>query len=600
MGVFLLLGERFSVAEYFYCLRYSSLLPKVLTMTSQYDFKNPTVINPSLTANDLEKILLLQSQILEKAVVSDDYDQVLDELCLLAESYTPSSVAAIMSVDSATQTLNVVNGPSLSPEAVEAFNGLRLGEGSCGNAVLHGKEIYVCDTHKDLRWENLRRVAEEFHISSCFSFPIVNRHNHRIGTFSISRFEQCQPEGFHKALLDACASICGVIFQRRADDEIRQQIFDEKLRAGKLSSLGMLAGGIAHDFNNLLGAILGNIDLAVSTLPEGAAKQSLEWSMKAIDRACGLTQQLLTFSRGGTPVRQPADIGAIIRDSLEFTLLGSNMCFTIDGLDHECCCVLDVDAGQIGQLIQNLAMNARQACEHSGGEIIVSCQNVTITDHPSLDAGDYFKIDFADNGPGISDEMQQRIFDPYFTTRQDGTGLGLALCYSIVTNHNGYISVQSTPPDGAEFSITLPFQVGLKLPQQQPVEPLNKLSGGRAIVMDDEEMIRSAVSRMTNTLGFETLAAKDGSEVLSLLETAEKEDKPIDLIIVDLTVPGGMGGIDTKDQILQRNPDAKIVVSSGYSENPILSNYAEHGFCGAVAKPFRMVDLKAVLASILD
>lgn len=574
-------------------------LPKGFAVTSKCDFENPEVINKSLSATDLQKILSLQSLILEKAVVSDNYDQLLDELCRHAESFTPNAVAAIMAVDPATQTLNVINGPSLSSEAIEAFDGLRSGDGSCGNAVLHGQEMYVCDTLEDLRWVNLRGIAEEFNICSCFSFPIVDRDNCSIGSFSISSFEKRQPEGFHKALLETCTSICGVIFQRRADDEMRQHIFDEKLRARKLASLGLLAGGIAHDFNNLLGAILGNVDLAASTLKEGAARESLEWAMKAIDRASGLTQQLLAFSRGGTPIRKPNDIGDIIRDSLEFSLHDSNVGFLTSGLDRKGGCILNVDAGQIGQLIQNLAMNARQSLGGGGGKITVSCQNVGVADHPSLDTGDYFRIDFVDDGPGIPSDMQQKIFDPYFTTRDHGTGLGLALCYSIVTNHNGYISVRSTPPNGTEFTIYLPFQDGLELEPEPPVQELRKLNGGRVIVMDDEEMTRKAVGRMMETLGFDILPAKDGDEVLLLLENAEKEENLIDLIIVDLTVPGGMGGIETKDRILLMNPDAKVIVSSGYSENPVMSDFAKHGFCGAVAKPYRLVDLKTVLAKAL-
>lgn len=568
-------------------------------MTDKCDFENPEVINEALSATDLQRILSLQRRILEKAVVSDDYKQLLDELCLLAESFTPNAVAAIMAVDSTTQTLNVINGPSLSPAAIDAFRDLRLGDGSCGNAVLHGKEMYVCDTLEDLRWVNLRGIAQQFNICACFSFPIVDRENRSIGSFSISSFEKRQPEGFHKALLETCASICSVIFQRREDDEMRKHIFDEKLRAKKLASLGMLAGGIAHDFNNLLGAIVGNVDLAASTLTEGPAKENLEWAMKAIDRASGLTQQLLAFSRGGAPIRKPNDIKDIIRDSLDFSLHGSNVSFSTSGLDHKGGCILDVDAGQIGQLIQNLARNARQALRDSGGKITVSCQNVSVVDHPSLDAGEYFKIDFADDGPGIPSDVQQRIFDPYFTTRDSGTGLGLALCYSIVAKHHGHISVRSTPPNGTEFSIYLPFQDGLELQLEKPVQQLNKLSGGRVIVMDDEEMIRIAVGRMMETLGFDVLQAKNGDEVLSLLEKAEKEQIPIDLTIVDLTVPGGMGGVDTMNRILLKNPEAKVIVSSGYSGNPVMSNFAKHGFCGAVTKPYRLADLKTILAEVL-
>lgn len=565
-------------------------------MTNQCDFDNPAITNPSLSAADLQKILSLQSRILEEAVVSDDHSRLLDELCQLAESFTPNAVATIMLVDRDSRTMNVVNGPSLSQEAMDAFNGLKVGDGSCGNAVFHGEEMYVCNTLEDLRWVNMRDVAEEFNIRSCFSFPILDRENQSIGSFAISSFEHRRPEGFHHALLATCTSICGVILQRRADDAMRQQVFNEQLKAKKLSSLGVLAGGIAHDFNNLLGAILGNVDLAASTLKDGEARNSLDWAMKAIDRASDLTQQLLTFSRGGAPMRKPNDIGTIIRDSLQFALHGSNVGFEINGLDENAPCILEIDAGQIGQLVQNLAINARQAMS-DGGLISVSCQKTC--EHASLEAGDYFKVEFADNGPGIAAELQERIFDPYFSTRADGNGLGLALCYSIVANHKGHISVYSKPPNGTSFSIWLPFQDGLELQPDGVDEQLDDLKGGRVIVMDDEEMIRRTVTHMMQTLGFEVLAASNGDQVLSLIEETERNNQSIDLTIVDLTVPGGMGGIETKDRILARDPNARVVVSSGYSENPVMSDYASHGFCGAVAKPFRISDLKSVVAKVL-
>lgn len=574
------------------------IVQEVLQMTSRLDFENPEIINPQLSAEDLQNILSLQSQILEEAVVSDDHSQLLDKLCLLAESFTPNAVATVMLYDRSRGTLHVENAPSLNEEAIEAFNGLREGDGSCGNAVYHTEAMYVCNTFEDARWSKIVDVARQFNICSCFSFPVLDAKNQSIGSFAISSFEHRNPEGFHRALLQTCTSICGVILQRRADCEIQKTILDEQLKARKLASLGVLAGGIAHDFNNLLGTILGNVDLVAADLPEGKAKDNLERAIKAIDRAGELTQQLLTFSRGGAPIRKPNDIESIIRESAEFALHGSNVGFTIRGLDKTARCVLNVDGGQIGQLIQNLVINARQAMP-DGGMIDIACKNVDHHDHGTLREGNYLKIQVCDTGAGIPQDLQGQIFDPYFTTRTEGTGLGLALCYSIAANHGGHIFVDSAPQQGTCITLYLPSQAGLKTKPVVPAEKSAGSPGGRAIVMDDEEMMRRTMTIMMEHLGFEVLPACNGEEVLSLLQKAAREKKQIDLTIVDLTVPGGMGGMETKDHILAFDPKAKIIVSSGYSADHVLSDYKTHGFSGAVAKPFRMDDLKRVVAQVL-
>lgn len=566
-------------------------------MTQRHLFANPEIAEPSLQAHELQKILAIQQKILGKAVVCEEHDQLLDELCLLAESFTPNAVATVMLVDHARDELSVSNAPSLSEEAIEAFNGLRSGTGSCGNAVFHDEAMYVCNTLEDARWAQVLDLAKRYKIVSCFSFPIHDEKGNAIGSFAISSFQHREPSGFHQALLETCTSICGVILQRKADNAIRQQILEEQLKSKKLASLGVLAGGIAHDFNNLLSAILGNLDLAMEDLPSGETRSNLEWASKAVDRASDLTQQLLTFSRGGSPIKKPNDIESIIRESAEFVLRGSKVAVQFEPLDDELPRILNVDAGQIGQLIQNLVINARQAMSE-GGVVEIRCDVINALNHGTLSNGRYLKIEIQDSGPGIPVDQLERIFDPYFTTRAEGNGLGLSLCYSIVRNHGGYIRAESSN-NGACFTIFLPVDETLELQKEVEQVPLRVKYGGCVIVMDDDDLVRGTVANMMERCGFEVLQAKEGTEVLAFQAAAAATDRPIDLYIIDLTVPGGMGGVETKNELRRREPDAKIVVASGYSEDQVLSDHTSHGFDAAVAKPFRSPELKRVVADLL-
>ena len=427
-------------------------------MTNRNDFANPPISNPQLSAEDLQKILSLQSQMLEDAVVSDDHEGLLDKLCLLAESFTPNAVASVMLLDPVTDTLFVENAPSLTDEGIEAFNGLRQGDGSCGNAVYHKEAMYVCNTFEDHRWTNMVDVAQRFNICSCFSFPIFDDENQCVGSFAISSFEHRDPEGFHRALLETCTSICGVILQRRRDRDNQRRALNGRITAKKLSTLGVLAGGIAHDFNNLLGSILGSVDMAATLARDGECKEHLEWAIKAIDRASQLTQQLLTFSRGGAPIRHHNDICSIVHDSAQFALRGSNVALEISPPPPEVGRVQNVDGGQISQLIQNFVINSRQAMP-DGGNVAIRYDVVDGADGATGD-GRFLMIDVVDDGPGMEQSVMENIFDPYFTTSRSGTGLGLTLCYAIAKSHGGRIEVESEPGKGSRFSIFLPHQPG--------------------------------------------------------------------------------------------------------------------------------------------
>jgi CheY-like chemotaxis protein/two-component sensor histidine kinase len=376
---------------------------------------------------------------------------------------------------------------------------------------------------------------------------------------------------------------------------------EEQLKIKKLESVGVLAGGIAHDFNNILAAILGNINLAGFHIEKDhKSHRLLKEAEKASMRARDLTQQLLTFSKGGDPVRETASITQVIIDSADFVLHGSNVkCrYAIP----EDLWLVDIDTGQMSQVIQNIAINARHAMPE-GGEITISCENIADIAKEtglSLPGEKYIKIAIADHGGGIPEKYLDKIFDPYFSTKQEGSGLGLAITHSIVNKHDGHISVRSKSGEGTTFSIYLPASAGQKSRdvKGEAQEP-EKTVRGTVLIMDDEEMIRDLTKEMLSHFGHEVLLAKDGREAIEIFKEHHHSDNPVDVIIMDLTIPGGMGGKDAIKEILKIDPDAKAIVSSGYSNDPVMANYQQHGFKASIGKPFEMAQLKEIINSVL-
>jgi PAS domain S-box-containing protein len=360
----------------------------------------------------------------------------------------------------------------------------------------------------------------------------------------------------------------------------------ERLKASKLESIGILAGGIAHDFNNLLTAIVGNIALAKRYIdPQENAAKRLQEAEKALMRTRDLTQQLLTFSKGGEPVRRTVSITDIIRDSCTFALRGSNVKCQLDiapDLWNS-----KVDTGQLSQVIQNLAINADQSMSE-GGTVTVTASNETVEADNDLPVskGRYVKISIADNGKGIPAEVIPKIFDPYFTTKEGGSGLGLSIVHSIINNHDGHIQVESQPGAGSTFLIYLPAS--------------KKKS---ALIKDksetNEEMIRDFAAELLNQMGYTVELAGDGEEAVALYTKAKKEGSPFDLVLMDITVPGGMGGKEAVKKILIVDEKAKVIVSSGYAKDPIMSNYKQYGFSGVVPKPYSLDELGRELNRVI-
>ncbi len=401
---------------------------------------------------------------------------------------------------------------------------------------------------------------------------------------------------------DAHLRTIGVVLIFRdatAELQVREQIF--KMR--KLESVGVLAGGIAHDFNNMLTGILGNLNLARLYLPEeNLARPLLDSAEHASLRARALTQQLLTFSKGGEPVRQEASLAELIRETCEFVLAGSAIRLQLD-LAPDLAPVA-IDKGQIGQVLQNILLNAIQAMP-GGGIIQLRAENHHhFPEAPlALPAGDYVKVTIQDNGIGIPAEYLSRIFDPYFTTKQHGSGLGLAITNAIISKHEGLIQAESVPGKGTSFTFYLPANAAASDGQTSVNRPesggTQLPGGGRVLIMDDESMIREVAGKMLERAGYEVLQAVDGNEALAQYRTGQEIKHPIDLVIMDLTIPGGMGGLETVTKLLALDPAARVIVSSGYANDPIMARYQEYGFLGCIGKPYEMRQLLDEVARVL-
>lgn len=383
----------------------------------------------------------------------------------------------------------------------------------------------------------------------------------------------------------------------------RLQMEDELLRVKKLESIGILAGGIAHDFNNLLLAIIGNISLA-KRLSGGEEElyALLDSAHKASERAKDLTAKLLTFSSGGEPVKATESLPQLLEESASFVLSGSNVKCSFDF--QEDLWPVEMDRSQINQVIQNLIVNADQAMLE-GGTVQISCRNTKlepgqITD---LEGGRYVCVAVKDQGCGIAEDIIDKIFDPYFSTKQrdsnKGSGLGLSIVHSIVTKHGGIIQVDSKPERGSTFTIYLPaIQHEGNTSQPDIAEEVTR-GKGRILVMDDEEIIRAVVCNMLEYLGYETVQASDGREALTIYRQAMDEGARFDAVIMDLTIPGGMGGVEATRLLIDMDTGAKVIVSSGYSGDPVLDDFKSFGFCHIVSKPYQLSDLSRVLAETL-
>ncbi len=410
-------------------------------------------------------------------------------------------------------------------------------------------------------------------------------------------------EGTCTPIFDTSGELIGgvVIFtditeQKETEERIRQM--------DRLNSIGILAGGIAHDFNNILTGILGNLTLLNTIVKEKEATEYINQAREAVKRATNLTQQLLTFAKGGEPIKELTSLPSVIETSTKFILSGTSIDYHIK--IPEDLWDVEIDKGQFSQVVQNIILNARHAMP-KGGKIFITCRNIPSAEAINLklsngasNGGKYVEIAITDEGTGIPEENLNHIFDPYFTTKDNGTGLGLAICYSIIKNHGGTIRVKSEVGRGTTFFIYIPAtEKSAEIEKQEKKSLRLGEMRGKVLVMDDDEIIREIASNMLKKLGFEPLLAQDGEEAIGIYRDSLEKGDPIKVVITDITVRGGMGGEETVKEILKIDPKARVIVSSGYSNNPIMSNYREYGFMAVVKKPFEIEDLAEALSEVL-
>ena len=386
------------------------------------------------------------------------------------------------------------------------------------------------------------------------------------------------------------------IVELRREQEERSRL---ETRIQKLESVGLLAGGIAHDFNNLLTAILANVTLAKIQAREGEIIEArLDEIEAASVRARDLTQQLLTFAKGGKPVKKLLCLEPIIKDSASLAVSGSNVQCQLRFADD--LCSAEIDGGQISQVINNLVINAVQAMP-AGGAVTVEAENVDIGPGSPIpvEAGRYVRISVIDKGVGILPEHFDRIFDPYFTTKQKGSGLGLTICHSVIAGHRGHIAVDSRIGTGTAFHVYLPAS-GKSVSEPLGIKKQPAAGRGGVLIMDDEEMVRKVCAEILKRSGYEVESVSDGRQAVERYEQRFKGGKGFDAVILDLTVPGGMGGTEAVQHILRIDPNAKVLVSSGYSNDPVMADYANYGFCGLVPKPYSLQSLADAVNGLID
>ncbi len=444
----------------------------------------------------------------------------------------------------------------------------------------------VCDIDREFpaerwpeHWEELKRAG-----SLLFESIHRSRDGHDIPVEITANYFKYDDREYNCAIVRD-------ITERRAMQE-------ERIRSQKLESLGVLAGGIAHDFNNILTGIMGNISFARKLIDEShRASKILEQAETGSRRAADLAHQLLTFAKGNQPIKKTVSARQIVEASSSLVLRGSRVrsAITIPDNLHP----IDADIGQLSQAFNNIIINAVQAMP-AGGTITITAENITLDSAhmPSLAAGKYIKISFTDTGCGIAAEDQEKIFDPYFTTKPSGSGLGLASVYSIISKHGGQISVRSTVGTGTSFDILLPASDRNSNETENGTTAMEANGHRSLLVMDDEEFLRDLAADMLGELGYHVQTCSNGDEAIALYTAAMAAGTPFSAVIMDLTVPGGMGGKEAAQHILRIDPQARLVVSSGYSNDPVMADHTRFGFCATIAKPYSMTDIAGVLSGL--
>ena len=377
----------------------------------------------------------------------------------------------------------------------------------------------------------------------------------------------------------------------------RERIDEELARTQRLESLALLAGGMAHDFNNLLTSVFGHAEAARHGLPpEASARHELDVVVSALDRARDLTRQLLTFATGGAPRHQVVPVAKMLEEAVRIGLGGSSLRARVEvepGTPP-----VDVDEGQMNQVLSNLLVNARQAIAGAGQVVLRARPRAARSgEFPGVEPGPCVEITVRDDGPGIPPETLPRVFDPFFTTRPGGTGLGLATCHSIVRRHGGHVSIASRLGEGTTVTVILPAAKG---PAAAEAPPAAGVAAGvgrlRVLLLDDERLVARAGEKLLARGGHEVEVVATGEAAVAAWRRAREEGRPFDVGLFDLTVVGGLGGGEAIRRIREFDPHARAIACSGYFDDDVMASPGAFGFAGALPKPYLVADLDAALA----
>lgn len=549
-----------------------------------------------------ENFVILHEEILEMVATGAPLPKVLRAVCLMVEDLLPNSGCSIFLLDKTGSKLRTGAGPNLPKAYLDAVEGEEISEfaGSCGTAAFLGKQVIVEDVFIDPRWVKYRQLAKESNIRACWSTPFFGKNGRVLGTFAISYRYKMKPEAFHIALMEKSAHLVSIAVEHQRHEDLL-------IQTQKLESLGVMAGGIAHDFNNVLVAILGQTSLALRKIEsDHIAKRHIQKAISATEHAKELTKQMLAYSGRSLFKTEALSINDIVLGSRQ--LAGLAIAKNIDVILNlgQNLPVLQGDPTQIQQVVLNLLLNASESFDGADGKIEITTKEYLLSEPNSsyseftnqeLMHDSYVWLEIKDNGRGMSPATLSRIFDPFYSTKESGHGLGLSAVLGIVRGHNGGISVVSQPNVGTTFKLILPVCPLGKSPISYDDEPIQKKQlNYTVLVIDDELHVRETVKDMLEFEGINVVPASNG---LKGIEIFDANRERIDLVILDLSMPG-LSGEKTLAELKRLDSSVKVLLSSGYSELEVAQKFSNGDILGFIQKPYQVEFLLQEVTRCLD
>ena len=529
-----------------------------------------------------------------------DLDELMEGAVEAIAKYSRYPSVGLFRLDRGEGVLHLVAARGFNEEVVARARKLPVVGSLTGIAVTEGRVVTTADLRNDERLEPAtRRALAEDGFQEAASVPLFHREE-VIGALNLIYRHRAQLTDNELQVLTALGQTIGLAMSECLAEQSRAEQEKVARRTQQVESLGIFAGGIAHDFNNILTGVIGNLSLArsLSSAEHAELGPLLADAEQACHRSVGLARQLLTFARGGAPLKRPThDLSTLVEEAARFAVHGTSIALVFESEAE--LGTIEVDPGQIMQVVHNLVLNAVQASP-AGATVTVSLSRVAAAAVGGGPGPGRLRLIVADQGRGIAPGDLPHIFEPYFTTRAAGSGLGLATTRSIVERHDGQIRVESTPGEGCRFIVELALmQTEGKEPERPAVQSSPSVAGRRVLVMDDDDAVRTLQSRMLRSLGAIPEVARNGEEAIEKFAEAERLGHPFDLVVLDLTVVGGLGGKETVLRLHQLSPHVCALASSGYSDDPILSRPADYGFRGILPKPYSRQTLLAALAAAL-